>query len=42
MSSVPKHIQERQVQHFSKADPSWGEAVAKGLGIHVGEPVGAD
>jgi catalase len=42
MGSIPKHIQERQIQHFYKADPAYGEGVAKGLGISVGEPVGAD
>jgi catalase len=41
LSSVPKHIQERQLQHLYKADPAWGEGVAKGLGLSVGEPVAA-
>lgn len=41
LSSVPKHIQERQLQHFYKADPALGEGVAKGLGLSVGEPVAA-
>jgi catalase len=35
MKSVPKEIQERQVAHFAKADPAYGEGVARGLGIAV-------
>ena len=31
MSSVPKEIQRRQIAHFTKADPEYGAAVAKGL-----------
>lgn len=31
MKSVPRVIQERQVRHFSQADPAYGEGVAKGL-----------
>ncbi len=30
---VPKDIQERQVDHFYKADPAYGDGVAKGLGL---------
>ncbi len=33
MKSVPRHIQERQLQHFFTADPAYGEGVARGLGI---------
>ena len=35
MKAVPKEIQERQISHFYKADPAYGEAVAKGLGLPV-------
>jgi catalase len=35
MSSVPKRIQELQVQHFYKADPAYGTGVAKGLGLNI-------
>jgi catalase len=41
LGGAPKHIQERQLQHFYKADPAWAEGVAKGLGLSVGEPVAA-
>jgi catalase len=34
-NGVPKRIQELQVQHFFKADPAYGEGVAKGLGLDV-------
>jgi len=33
MKSVPNEIQERQLGHFMKADPAYGEGVAKGLGL---------
>jgi catalase len=33
MQGVPREIQQRQIAHFSKADPAYGEGVAKGLGI---------
>jgi catalase len=33
MQGVPRDIQERQVQHLSKADPAYGEGVARGLGL---------
>jgi catalase len=33
MKTVPREIQERQIAHFSKADPAYGEGVAKGLGL---------
>jgi catalase len=35
MKTVPKEIQERQVRHFYKADPAYGEGVAKGLGLSI-------
>ena len=31
MQGVPRDIQDRQVAHFSRADPAYGERVAKGL-----------
>ena len=33
MQGVPRDIQERQVAHFTKADPTYGAGVAKGLDI---------
>ena len=33
MRSVPLNIQERQLQHFFKADPEYGRGVAQGLGL---------
>jgi catalase len=36
MQGVPIEIQQRQVAHFSKVDPAYGEGVAKGLGIDHG------
>lgn len=33
LQAVPKEIQMRQVDHFMKADPAYGAAVAKGLGL---------
>jgi catalase len=35
MRSVPRHIQERQVCHFFRADPAYGAGVANGLGIEL-------
>jgi catalase len=35
MSSVPRRIQELQIQHFYKADPAYGTGVAKGLGLNI-------
>ena len=37
MQGVPREIQVRQIRHFYKADPAYGEGVAKGLGIDVKE-----
>lgn len=35
MQGVPREIQVRQIGHFTKADPAYGAAVAKGLGIDI-------
>ncbi|MDX8379539.1 MAG: catalase [Gallionella sp.] len=35
MTGVPKDIQVRQLQHFYKADPAYGEGVATGLGLDI-------
>lgn len=35
MRSVPKAIQERQIEQFLKADPAYGRGVAEGLGLNV-------
>ncbi len=40
LKSVPRIIQERQLGHFSKADPDYGVGVAKGVGIAVEAIVG--
>jgi catalase len=32
MKTVPREIQERQIAHFAKADPAYGERVAKAKG----------
>lgn len=37
MQSVPRAIQLRQIRHFYKADPAYGEAVAQKLDIDVSE-----
>ncbi|MBZ0301469.1 MAG: catalase, partial [Anaerolineae bacterium] len=42
MKDVPLRIQEKQIAHFYKADPAYGEGVARGLGIRIGEVEGAD
>jgi catalase len=39
MKSVPRRIQELQIQHFYKADPAYGTGVAKGLGLNIEEIV---
>ncbi|MEN8764149.1 MAG: catalase-related domain-containing protein, partial [Thiogranum sp.] len=36
MQGVPRNIQQRQVSHFTKADPAYGAGVAKGLGLLAG------
>ncbi|MBE9560982.1 MAG: catalase, partial [Proteobacteria bacterium] len=33
MQGVPRDIQERQIAHFTNADPAYGAGVAKGLSI---------
>jgi catalase len=35
MQTVPREIQERQVRHFYKADPAYGEGVARGLDLPI-------
>ena len=42
LSLVPRHIQERQLWHFFRADPAYGEGVAKAIGISVDELVPAN
>ncbi len=42
MQSVPRPIQERQIAHFLKADPAYGEGVAAGLGLGMASAVGTD
>jgi Catalase-related immune-responsive/Catalase len=42
MKSVPRPIQELQVQHFYKADPDYGSGVARGLGLNWNESSYAD
>ncbi len=41
MGTVPRRIQELQIQHFLKADPAYGAGVAQGLGIELGKIAGA-
>ncbi|WP_243041453.1 catalase [Dyella sedimenti] len=40
MQGVPEEIIRRQLGHFSKADPAYGEGVAKALGLNI-EPLRA-
>jgi hypothetical protein len=35
MKSVPKHIQERQLWHFKKADLAYATGIAEGLGWEI-------
>jgi catalase len=37
MQGVPRSIIDRQLEHFSKADPAYGEGVAKALGLPRGK-----
>jgi len=37
MRSVPREIQARQILHFVKADPKYGQGVAEGLGRKLEE-----
>jgi catalase len=39
MKTVPRHVQELQIQHFYKADPAYGTGVAEGLGLKIEEVV---
>src|ERR1700680_3396715 len=39
LGSVPRRIQELQIQHFYKADPAYGTGVAKGLGLQIDQIV---
>jgi catalase len=41
LSPTPRSIQERQLCHFFRADPAYGEGVAKALGIPVQGPAAA-
>jgi catalase len=41
LSNAPRNIQERQLCHFFRADPVYGEGVAERIGIPVEEMVGA-
>jgi len=42
LSQAPKRIQELQVTHFYKADPAYGEGVAKGLGLDTSKLRGVE
>ena len=33
LKKVPQDLQEKMVAHFSKADPAYGDGVAKALGL---------
>ena len=33
MTDIPQEIARRQIRHFAKADPAYGEGVAQRLGI---------
>lgn len=39
MKTVPQRIQELQIRHFYKADPKYGQGVAKGLGLKIQQAV---
>lgn len=39
LSQAPRHVQQRQLCHFFRADPAYGEGVAKAIGISVDELV---
>jgi catalase len=41
MRSVPERIQRKQIEHFLKADPAYGQGVADGLGLKLEAVVGA-
>lgn len=40
MDGVPEEIQRRQIAHFLKADPAYGQGVAKRLGLEVAVSAG--
>ena len=42
LKGAPENIQQRQIQHFHKADPAYGAGVAKGLGLEVKEGAGVE
>jgi len=42
LSNAPREIQERQVRHFFKADPAYGEGVAQGLNLKIEEIVSGE
>ncbi len=42
LKGAPENIQQRQIQHFLKADPAYGAGVAKGLGLKVQEGAGVE
>lgn len=35
MAGVSEDVVQRQLQHFFKADPAYGEGVAKALGVNL-------
>jgi catalase len=39
LSQAPRYVQQRQLCHFFRADPAYGEGVAKAVGISVDELV---
>ena len=41
MRSVPERIQRKQIEHFLKADPAYGQGVADGLGLKLQAVAGA-
>lgn len=41
LKNVPEFIQERMVKHFFKAESTWGERVAKELGIEISPALAA-
>ena len=42
MKGIPQYIQERQIVHFTKADPEYGRGVAQGLGLEAPAEVSMD
>jgi len=37
MAEVPREIQQRQIEHFTRADPAYGEGVVRGLELDHGD-----